>query len=80
MFTLCVLLIVESGDSSDSGLEPWAIALIVAMPIVGFAVMLSIGVFCALKRRSSFKDPGEVPAENNATSYRLQHDQQRLTQ
>ena len=80
MFTLCVLLIVEPGDSSDSGLEPWAIALIVTMPIVGFVVMLSIGVFCALQRRSLFKDPSEVPADNNATSYELQHEQQLLTQ
>ena len=74
------LLIVEPGESSDSGLESWAIALIVAVPIVAFVVMLSIGVICALQRRSSFKDPGELPVANNATSYRLQHDQQLLSQ
>ena len=80
LFMLCILLIVEPGESSDSGLESWAIALIVAIPIVAFVVMLSIGVICALQRRSLFKDPGEVPAENNAANYRSQHEQQLLSQ
>ena len=78
LFSLCALLVVEPEGSSDSGLETWIIAVIVTVPIVAFVVMLSIGIMCALQRKQSYKNHGELPAVNNATNYRAQQEQVQL--
>ena len=60
----------------DSGLEAWAIALIVILPLVGLVVMLSIGIYCGLKMKSTSKDPGDLPDDNNAATYNRQRQQE----
>lgn len=84
---MCIYCIVdeEPEEESDSGLAPWAIALIVLIPIVALVIMLCVGILFALKVRSLPKDPGGLPADNNAATYRQQQyehrgDQQQLTQ
>ena len=72
MFIHCV---DDEQEEEDSGLEAWAIALIVVIPIISLVVMLSIGIFCALKMRSLPKDHGGLPMDNNAATYRRQQEQ-----
>ena len=52
--------------------------MIVTVPIVAFVVMLSIGIMCALQRKQSYKNHGELPAVNNATSYRARQEEVQL--
>ena len=76
---MCLLYVIHVGESegeSDSGLEAWAIALIVMIPIIALVVMLSIGIFCALRMRSFPKDHGGLPDDNNAATYRRQQEHQ----
>lgn len=78
LFMYCIDGNVE--EVSHSGLESWGIALIVAIPIVALVVMLSIGIMCALRRKSFPKDPGLPPIDNNAATYRRNQEEQQQTQ
>ena len=56
MQNLLLLIGNISGESDSSTLEVWIIALIVILPLLAFVLMLSIGVYCASKKRHISKD------------------------
>ena len=57
-----------SEDSESTTPEAWVIVLIVMIPLLGVAVMLGIGIYCACKKRYTGKDPAEIPPVSSPSS------------
>ena len=70
-----------SGESDSTTLEVWIVALIVILPLLAFMFMLSIGVYCASKKRHISKDLEQLyasianpsPQPQRSPSVRLVH-------
>ena len=68
------MLLVGVDETSDSGaLEAWVIVVIVLLPLAAVAVMLSIGIYCACKKRYTSKDPELPPVTNTSSQAPLSH-------
>ncbi|XP_065883664.1 neural cell adhesion molecule 1-like isoform X2 [Dysidea avara] len=69
-----------TGDpESDNNLEGWQIALIIVVPLVAVVIMLSIGIYCACRRKShnSELEIGAISNMNNKVYTQVHHDHAR---
>ena len=64
---------IDDSSASDS-LEVWVIVLIVIIPLLAVVVMMSIGIYCACKKRYiSTKDPELQQVTNTSSQAPLSH-------
>ena len=69
-----VTLIESLSEEADSGrLEAWVIVLIVLLPLLAVVVMMSIGIYCACKKRYTSKDSELPPVTNTSSQAPLSH-------
>ena len=71
----CYIVIIESiKEETDSDtLEVWVIILIVLLPLLAVAIMMSIGIYCACKKRYTTKDSELPPVTNTSSQAPLSH-------
>ena len=88
---LCILLILifsvfyhaalfiflVGGEPNSNNLEGWQIALIIVVPLVAVVIMLSIGIYCACRRKNhnTELEMGAIPNMNNKEYTQAHHNQ-----
>jgi len=61
-------------ESASDTLEVWVIVLIVILPLLAVVVMMSIGIYCACKKRYiSTKDPELPPVTHTSSQAPFSH-------